>query len=339
MGKRSDRPDAPRATKGGPMKRPTTLVILFLMAGCSRDVPTGTRLPRTSALPAFAGASGSATKIIGSAGGGSLLGTAGTTSVTDNALTVHVEDIKAVRIELLTLACAGGCADIEAVASGGNAPYTFAWEDSSTSARRHVCLDADATLEVRTTDTAISTAEFGYAAHTAYASVAASVLDCPDGGTCDLGTGTATPKSGHYVGDLICGAGSYSILNGMHVDDASAGLGSITLDLAIDPGTAQQSGTVSTLAVGVLATFAKLDGKLDCGTFRGTLVDGHWGLPGATPETLISTGDFRGDLTVSAVPGKPDTITGVFPSKAYTGTSENGLCAGTFTAMLMPIGP
>ncbi|MFT3921862.1 MAG: hypothetical protein QM778_04950 [Myxococcales bacterium] len=96
----------------------------------------------------------------------------------DKALRVRVQDQDKMTIEVITLACTGDCADIEAVAKGGNAPYTFLWEDGSTSAKRHVCLDASAKLSVSATDTAIEGIELGRPAETASTEVAAEVLRC-----------------------------------------------------------------------------------------------------------------------------------------------------------------
>lgn len=122
-----------------------------------------------------AGAAGQAG--VGNPGGG---GHAGTLGNADNALSIDVEDIAGMTIEIITLACAGDCADIEAVAHGGHAPYAFAWDDGSTDPRRHVCLDASAELTVSVTDTAIMTEELGYDAQTARTDVTATVLDCSD---------------------------------------------------------------------------------------------------------------------------------------------------------------
>jgi hypothetical protein len=124
----------------------------------------------------------------GSAGIGSGAGQVGDGGIGtgDEALSVRVEDIEKMTIEVITLACAGDCADIEAVAHGGNPPYAFAWEDGSKSAKRRVCLDESATLEVAATDTAITTEEFEYAAQTARSTISAVVLECThvgDGGT------------------------------------------------------------------------------------------------------------------------------------------------------------
>jgi hypothetical protein len=93
-------------------------------------------------------------------------------------------------VDVIALACMGDCADIEAVATGGNPPYNFSWEDGSKDPKRHVCLDASATLHVSATDTAINISEFGYAAQTVEADVAANVRQCSDAGP---GPGIGTP--------------------------------------------------------------------------------------------------------------------------------------------------
>jgi hypothetical protein len=125
-------------------------------------------------------------------------------------LSVQVRDAKQLKITLVALTCAGDCADIEAVASGGNPPYTYAWEDGSKDAKRHVCLDSSKSLRISATDTAIMAAEFGYAAHTASADVQATVMACSDVGvpppattncmqptasaTCKLASGAMLPE-------------------------------------------------------------------------------------------------------------------------------------------------
>jgi hypothetical protein len=157
---------------------------LGLLSACSADVNTGRRCadghetctsPDTGSGEAGGGAAGAG----GRAGNG---GSAGTVATSENALTVHVEDIQEMTIEILTVACAGDCADIEAVAHGGNSPYAFEWEDGSQDSKRHVCLDADVKLEVSATDTAIEDPEFPHEAQTAKTEVSATVLACPGTG-------------------------------------------------------------------------------------------------------------------------------------------------------------
>jgi hypothetical protein len=53
------------------------------------------------------------------------------------ALDAHIEQ-NHITVTFVTVSCAGPCADVVAVATGGHAPYTFAWDDGSTSASRHL---------------------------------------------------------------------------------------------------------------------------------------------------------------------------------------------------------
>lgn len=114
-------------------------------------------------------------------------GRGGSVDGRDNALTVEVQDGDGMTIEIVTLACAGDCADIAAVARGGRPPYTYAWEDGSRDPERRVCLDASSTLRVSATDTAIEAEELSYEAQTASTDVTATVLDCNDAGLSDGG--------------------------------------------------------------------------------------------------------------------------------------------------------
>src|ERR1700722_2706071 len=54
------------------------------------------------------------------------------------ALDAHIEQ-NHVTVTFVTLSCTGPCADVVAVPTGGHAPYTFKWDDGSTSASRRVC--------------------------------------------------------------------------------------------------------------------------------------------------------------------------------------------------------
>jgi hypothetical protein len=86
-----------------------------------------------------------------------------------------------VHVEVVTLSCAGSCAMVEAVATGGNPPYTFAWDDGATTPTRQVCPTSDRAYGLSVTDTAVA-GELAHAAATARASVTADVLACPDAG-------------------------------------------------------------------------------------------------------------------------------------------------------------
>lgn len=155
-----------------------------LLLACSGGADRGLRVgqePSTGGRGAGNGSAGFDSPSGQGASGGDAIGS--------NALTVSVQDIEEMTIEVITLACAGDCADVQAVASGGNPPYAFAWDDGSESATRRVCLDASATLTVSATDTGIDTEEFRYDAHTADTTLTANVLACTDAGT-DAGTDT-----------------------------------------------------------------------------------------------------------------------------------------------------
>src|SRR5580692_11766548 len=54
------------------------------------------------------------------------------------AFDAHIEQDH-ITVTFVTLTCTGPCADVVAVPTGGQAPYTFRWSDGSTSAARHVC--------------------------------------------------------------------------------------------------------------------------------------------------------------------------------------------------------
>ena len=50
-----------------------------------------------------------------------------------NMLHAHIEANR-MTVTFITVGCTGPCADVVAVATGGYAPYTFKWDDGSTSA-------------------------------------------------------------------------------------------------------------------------------------------------------------------------------------------------------------
>lgn len=160
------------------MKKALWIASLLLAAsGCSEDVPTGRREP--SAGSGGAGGNGGAGAVGNPSGSG---GAAGAVSPETTALSVAIEDLEGLELELITLRCAGDCADVVAVARGGHAPYRFTWEDGSTDAERTVCLDSSTTLEVSVTDTGFEADEFSYTARTVAKELSAEVLDCSDGG-------------------------------------------------------------------------------------------------------------------------------------------------------------
>ncbi|MFT3924312.1 MAG: hypothetical protein QM778_17380 [Myxococcales bacterium] len=101
----------------------------------------------------------------------------------EDKLKAHVERDH-VTIDIVTLACAGDCADVVAVAKGGVAPYSFTWEDGSANPMRHLCPTATTAYSVTVKDAPASSQEFSQQQQTATAMVTAEVLDCEaDGGT------------------------------------------------------------------------------------------------------------------------------------------------------------
>jgi hypothetical protein len=137
-------------------------------------------------------------------GGGSFAGSDATAS---GAFDAHIEQ-NHVTVTIVTLSCAGRCADVEAVATGGQPPYTFAWDDGSASASRQVCPASSTSYFVKVTDTA-TVGELARAAQTVQVPLTADVIACldagareagasgdggsGDGGLCDNGAGVTLP--------------------------------------------------------------------------------------------------------------------------------------------------
>ncbi|MGH7434071.1 MAG: hypothetical protein ACRENE_00180 [Polyangiaceae bacterium] len=101
-------------------------------------------------------------------------------------LAAHVEQ-NHMTVTFVTLTCADRCADVEAVATGGNPPYTFAWDDGSKGAAKHVCPTSTTSYAVTVTDSA-TTGELARPAQTVQVPLTADVIACPDGGAADSGT-------------------------------------------------------------------------------------------------------------------------------------------------------
>lgn len=151
---------------------------LSQIAACSNDA-SSRRCAEPSGMCAAGGPGGTA----GAQGiDDGIAGRGGAIGSNDNALSVSVEDPTGMTVEIITLECSGDCAEVQAVAHGGNAPYTYAWDDGSTSATRRVCLAASDKVSVTATDTAIDSDEFSRQAQMATAEVTTTVLDCNDGG-------------------------------------------------------------------------------------------------------------------------------------------------------------
>jgi hypothetical protein len=97
-----------------------TALVLF---GCASD-PDGRALNIGDEPTAKAGASGGTAGHAGHAAGGRDAGD-------DAGLHVRMEDLQEVTIEIITLQCTGECAEVVAVARGGNAPYGFEWSETA----------------------------------------------------------------------------------------------------------------------------------------------------------------------------------------------------------------
>lgn len=130
---------------------------------------------------------GGASDAFGGLGSGGTAGGQPSLILKDGGLTgpfrAHIEH-GGVNVTFLTVACEAGCADVVAIANGGNAPYTFIWEDGSSGAARRVCPAEAATYEVAVTDTGTPRGEFRRDPETVRAALTAQLLRCPgDGGT------------------------------------------------------------------------------------------------------------------------------------------------------------
>lgn len=128
--------------------------------------------------------------VAGSGGTGGFGGAAGVSGIggfggTDDALSAHVEEPPStMAIEVVTIGCAGDCANVIAVASGGHPAYSFVWNDGVTTAAREICASDTSTFRVTVTDTPIDDTEFHYDAQTVTAEITAQVIACAsDGGT------------------------------------------------------------------------------------------------------------------------------------------------------------
>ncbi len=152
----------------------------------------GLLLPLALALVVAGCGSSKALDVGGDDGGGagSSFDNNGDAEVPD-ALTAQIEQNHIV-VTFVTLSCSNACATVEAVASGGNPPYRFAWDDGSTSATLTACPTSTKSYGVTVSDTGM-TGELARPPETARASLTAKVIACPDGGTPDDASGPSAP--------------------------------------------------------------------------------------------------------------------------------------------------
>jgi hypothetical protein len=101
-----------------------------------------------------------------------------------------------VTVTFVTLSCAGECALVQAVASGGNPPYSFAWDDGSTAAMRQVCPSPTSVYGVKVSDTGTK-GELGHPEESVHLPLTAKVLSsCADGGALCEGGAPVTSVPG-----------------------------------------------------------------------------------------------------------------------------------------------
>jgi hypothetical protein len=162
---------------------------------------------------------------VGSDEGGGGGAFAGGDAGAPGAFDAYVEQ-SGVHVTVVTVSCAGDCAMVKAVATGGHPPYQFAWDNGSTSAVRQICPTTGARYAVTATDTATS-GEFPLPAQTVHVGLGSDVLACPDGGPAApdaslCAEGTVTPDvldnavayfadggtfpAGHYTLAYVSGA-------------------------------------------------------------------------------------------------------------------------------------
>jgi hypothetical protein len=236
------------------------------------------------------------------------------------ALDARIEENQ-MAVKLITLSCADACATVQAVASGGNPPYHFAWEDGSTNPTRKVCPASDTSYVVRVTDTA-KTGELPHPAESAQASVTADVITCPDGGTPgDVGAGSC--QAGTYVGTTT----------GTGLVDAgpSATSSPITIPFTLplvagDAGAELVPAGPLTINWDIAADWTpSFSGGLDCATGAFRAEDPE------TPETVAGVPAGTCDMTYV---GTLDRATATL-SGTWTADCSGEVWAGTWTVMRM----
>jgi hypothetical protein len=153
---------------------------------------------------------------VGAADAGGSLDASGTDASapetgSGGALRLGIQNAVGRTIPTLTFPCPGACAEIEAVAVGGSPPYSFTWEDGSTSAKRRVCPSTSGAFSVIATDSSSAVFEQHSERQSAIAQVRSIVLECadaaaseggasqfkecsPSGPTCQVGSGIVLPE-------------------------------------------------------------------------------------------------------------------------------------------------
>lgn len=144
------------------------VALLALLGGCSVDVEIGQECPYKHP------ACGTAMTAVEVASPEVLEDVA---PVATTPLRVTIENNRTAT-SLLLLNCHQTCAELQAVASGGTPPYTFAWEDGSSKAARKVCPASTTRYAVTASDTRNAGASVNDAPLVASAELRAVVPSC-----------------------------------------------------------------------------------------------------------------------------------------------------------------
>jgi hypothetical protein len=228
-----------------------------------------------------------------------------TADASASSLDAHIED-QGIVVTFITLSCADSCADIEAIATGGNPPYTYAWSDGTTGGTRRVCPSQTTTYQVTVTDSP-RTGELAQPSHTGTASLDAAVFPCLEAGTpaaSDASTGDAS---------TLC------VGSGADVIDSGTGLPQV-LTIDVKGSTRYFNGGAA----------------LPAGNYRVTYVDGcmEYGAESfgyswcvADPQVMLGQGATAlTDPGHCVLVGNGATIIGELPGATAMGTTTYAAC-------------
>jgi hypothetical protein len=106
-----------------------------------------------AALVAGCGGAGPSDNLpVGSDGSGGTDGAfSGEDASASGAFDADIEENR-VAVTFITLSCSGDCATVEAVGTGGNPPYSYAWDDGSTNPTRTVCPTSSTNYSVKVSE-------------------------------------------------------------------------------------------------------------------------------------------------------------------------------------------
>jgi hypothetical protein len=222
-----------------------------------------------------------------------------------------------VSVKIITLTCSGDCATVQAVGTGGYPPYTFRWDDGSTTPVRQVCPSANASYFVKVSDTG-SSGELARPPQSEQVPLTANVLACPDASmtTAACDSSARVPKAGTYAGPYTS-----QDLGGLQT-------GTLTLTLMNLSG-ALLSGSFAADLAGLLHNTGSFTGGVDCSTgtitVRGTSSDGKLYVYTMTYDP--STETLKGTWSYTCAPGVN-----------CTGEPDGGGDSGTLAVTLVDSG-